>query len=61
MVVAQIRMRDLAAAAEVAGKPLPAAYHRLFWTWFAFGFPAFGSIMIILWLMIAKPALPYLD
>lgn len=54
-------MRDLAEAAEVAGKPLPAAYHRLFWTWFAFGFPAFGSIMIILWLMIAKPALPYLD
>src|SRR5262245_22203615 len=33
----QLRMRDLAAAAAKAGAPLPPAYHRLFWTWFAFG------------------------
>jgi len=25
--------------------------------WFAFGFPAFASVLAIFWLMIAKPAL----
>jgi uncharacterized membrane protein len=24
-------------------------------TWFAFGFPAFGSVLAIFWLMIARP------
>jgi uncharacterized membrane protein len=51
----QMRMRDLAVAAVAAGEPLPACYHRLFWTWFAFGFPAFGAILVIFWLMIARP------
>jgi uncharacterized membrane protein len=51
----QWRMRDLAAAAAAAGEPLPEAYHRLFRTWFALGFPGFGAVMAILWLMIAKP------
>lgn len=52
----QMRMRDLAAAAVQAGAPLPAAYHRLFWWWFAFGFPAFAAVLAIFWLMIAKPS-----
>ena len=52
----QIRMRDLAAEAAKAGLPLPTLYHRLFRVWFAFGFPGFGAVMGILWLMIAKPA-----
>lgn len=43
------------------GEPLPRAYHQLFWTWFVFGFPAFGSIIVILWLMIARPDLPFFD
>ena len=51
----QMRMRDLAVAAAASGQPLPEAYHRLFWWWFAFGFPAFGAVMAIFWLMIAKP------
>jgi uncharacterized membrane protein len=51
----QMRMRDLAAAAAKSATPLPAAYHRLFWLWFAFGFPGFGSVLAIVWLMIAKP------
>jgi uncharacterized membrane protein len=38
-------------------EPLPAAYHRLFRWWFAFGFPAFAAVMAIFWLMIAKPDL----
>lgn len=52
----QIRMRDLATAAADSGAPLPLAYHRLFWTWFAFGFPAFGAVLAIFWLMIARPS-----
>jgi uncharacterized membrane protein len=53
----QVRMRDLAAAAVLAGLPLPRAYHRLFRLWFAFGIPGFGSVLVIIWLMIAKPSL----
>jgi uncharacterized membrane protein len=52
----QIRMRDLARAADAIGAPLPPAYHRLFRWWFAFGFPGFGSVLAILWLIIAKPS-----
>jgi uncharacterized membrane protein len=29
----------------------------LFRRWFLFGIPGFGSVMMILWLMIAKPQL----
>jgi len=54
----QARMRDLATAAAAAGEPLPQAYHRLFRTWFVFGFPAFAAVMAILWLMIARPSIP---
>jgi uncharacterized membrane protein len=51
----QVRMRDLARQAASAGGDLPVPYHRLFRWWFAFGFPGFGSVMLIIWLMIAKP------
>jgi uncharacterized membrane protein len=51
----QMRMRDLATTAAARREPLPNAYHRLFRWWFAFGFPAFGAVLVILWLMIAKP------
>ena len=53
----QLRMRDLAAAARDAGQPLPAAYHRLYRWWFAFGFPAFAAVLAIVWLMLTKPVL----
>ncbi|HYF34270.1 MAG TPA: DUF2269 domain-containing protein, partial [Prosthecobacter sp.] len=53
----QMRMRDLARHAVATGAELPPLYHRLFWTWFVFGFPAFGSVAAIFWLMIAKPAI----
>ncbi len=52
----QRRMRDLAEMAATKGMPLPAEYHRLFRLWFAFGFPGFGAVMAIVWLMIAKPS-----
>jgi uncharacterized membrane protein len=53
----QRRMRDLALAAAASSAPLPDAYHRLFRLWFLFGFPGFGSVLAIIVLMVAKPAL----
>ena len=52
----QARMRDLARAAAASGEPLGRSYHRLFRTWFVFGIPGFGSVMAIVWLMVAKPS-----
>lgn len=51
----QARMRMLAEQAALAEVPLPPAYHRLFRWWFAFGFPAFGAVVAIFWLMIVRP------
>ena len=51
----QARMRDLAREAVAAGTPLPPQYHRLYRLWFAFGFPAFAAVLLIFWLMIARP------
>lgn len=51
----QIEMRDLGRRAAAEGTALPPRYFALFRRWFAFGIPGFGSVMIILWLMIAKP------
>lgn len=50
----QVRMRDVAVAAEAAGAPLPAAYERLFQRWVLLGFFAFVAFMFIFWLMVAK-------
>lgn len=57
----QMQMRDLALQAIRLKTPLPAAYHRLFRTWLAFGFPAFAAVLAIFWLMIARPALAVLS
>jgi len=51
----QIEMRDLARAAAAKEEPLPPRYHALIRRWCLFGVPGFGSVMAILWLMIAKP------
>jgi uncharacterized membrane protein len=51
----QIEMRDLARAAAASNAPLPPRYFALFRRWFLYGIPGFGSVMAILWLMIAKP------
>ncbi len=55
VVFMQIEMRDLARLAASKGTPLPPRYFTLFRRWFAFGFPGFGAVMAILFLMIAKP------
>jgi uncharacterized membrane protein len=51
----QIRMRNLAIVARDTGMPLSETYHRLFRWWFAFGFPAFGAVLALVWLMLTKP------
>jgi uncharacterized membrane protein len=51
----QIEMCNLARAAVAKGEALPPRYFVLFRRWFVFGFPGFGSVMLILLLMIAKP------
>lgn len=51
----QIQLRDLAHVAAAPGTMLPLRYVRLFRIWFACGFPAFLSVMAILWLMLTKP------
>jgi uncharacterized membrane protein len=53
----QARLRDLAQMAADTGAPLPSSYYRLFRIWFLFGFPGFGAVLAILFLMIAKPVL----
>ena len=53
----QMKARDLAADAAVAGVPLPALYGRLMRLWFALGWPAFLALLGVFWLMVKKPAL----
>ncbi len=51
----QIRLRDIARQADKGGSPLPTSYYRLFRIWFLCGFPAFLSVLTIIWLMLARP------
>ena len=51
----QTQMRNLARRAAAAGEPLPEKYYRLYRRWIALGFPAFFSVLIIIWLMLHKP------
>ena len=60
VVFLQMQMRDIAFQAVRDGRALPDGYHRRFRTWFAFGFPAFGAVVAILWLMIARPRIEFL-
>ena len=51
----QIRIRDLAAHATVTQTALPPHYHQLMGIWFRLGWPAFLSVVVIFYLMVAKP------
>lgn len=51
----QIRIRNLARQAAIENTPLPAEEKRLFRIWFACGFPAFATVLAILWLMVTRP------
>ncbi|UUX94323.1 DUF2269 family protein [Aquabacterium sp. J223] len=52
----QLRMRDIAQAAVREGRTeLPAPYWRYLRIWFWLGWPAFIALVIVFWLMVAKP------
>ncbi|MBF0382854.1 MAG: DUF2269 domain-containing protein [Magnetococcales bacterium] len=51
----QIRMQKLATQAIESGEVLPPLYYRYFRIWFALGWPAFLSVLVIFYLMIYKP------
>ena len=55
----QSQLRDMAILSVHSGQPLSDRYYRLFSIWFAFGFPAFGTVLTILWLMIARPEIGF--
>jgi uncharacterized membrane protein len=49
-------MRDIAREAARVGAPLPERYHRFFRAWVALGVPAFLALLVVFYLMVAKPA-----
>ncbi|WP_374249456.1 DUF2269 family protein [Thermomonas sp.] len=51
----QVQARNHARAAAAAGGALPVAYWRVMRWWFWLGWPAFISVIVIFWLMVAKP------
>lgn len=51
----QRRLRDLAVSAHLAGVPPPAPFRRYMRLWFALGWPAFTAVVVITYLMVAKP------
>jgi uncharacterized membrane protein len=53
----QIRMRDQAIAAASTGAPLPEIYFRYLRIWVALGVVAFLALVVVFYLMVAKPAL----
>ncbi len=52
----QIRMRTLANTALDAGKPLPDQYWRYATMWERLGYPAFAAMLVVFYLMVAKPS-----
>jgi uncharacterized membrane protein len=52
----QLRMRDMAQVAARDGTELPRQYWRYLRLWVALGIPAFFALVIVFWLMVAKPA-----
>ena len=52
----QMRMRDLARDSDSHGKPLASTYWIYARVWFWLGVPAFLSLVVVFWLMVAKPS-----
>jgi uncharacterized membrane protein len=56
VVIIQMRMKAMLEA-QARGRPFDAAsYERLFRVWFVLGWPAFGGLVMIFWLMVNKPS-----
>ncbi len=52
----QHRLRHLAREADRHNEKLSASYFTLFRIWFLCGIPAFLAILLLLWLMVSRPA-----
>lgn len=52
----QYKMRAMARQAVENGEPLPALYWRYLGCWVALGVPAFMALMVVFYLMVAKPS-----
>jgi uncharacterized membrane protein len=51
----QLRMRHIADQAATRGAALPPAYFRCLRIWIVLGVPAFVALIVVFWLMVAKP------
>jgi uncharacterized membrane protein len=51
----QMRMRDMARDSEAHATSLPPQYWTYARVWFWLGVPAFLSVIVVFWLMVAKP------
>lgn len=56
VVFIQMRMKGMLEAQQRGGVFDEAVYDRLFHRWFLLGWPAFGGLILIFWLMVTKPA-----
>jgi uncharacterized membrane protein len=57
VVALQIKAQKLAEAASRKGVALGADYHGAMRRWFILGWPAFLGLLVVYWLMIARPVL----
>ena len=53
----QIQMRNMTAAAATTGGPVPPRYWQFLRIWVALGVVAFGALVAVFYLMVAKPSL----
>lgn len=51
----QIKLRNIVTDSAVNQSQLPPAYFKLFRIWFLLGWPAFTGLVVIFFMMIAKP------
>jgi uncharacterized membrane protein len=51
----QIKMRDMARVAAASNSPLPPKYWTYLKLWTALGVIAFGALVVVFYLMVAKP------
>lgn len=56
VVAIQMRMKAILEAEAVSGSRDEAMLKRLFHWWFALGWPAFGGLIVVFYLMVAKPS-----
>ncbi len=57
VVFIQYKLHQMAKSIAQSNAVMPERYHNLMYWWFSLGVIAFGSIMVIYWLMISKAGL----